>query len=310
MIRAIAVIVFAAAATPIGQALAHGGDAPGASDQAWRLAVTVPLLLAGAAYVCGLRAWRRAGAGRGVARAEVLAFGAGFAVLALMLAGPLHAWGRLRFAPHMTEHVLLTVVAAPLLAAGRPAVAYLLALPVSWRRRVARWVISGPRPLWQALVRPGVAWVLHGIALWLWHAPALFEAALQSEAIHYLQHVTLLATALLFWASILPRRATTKTRIVAVFSLFTTSMHSTLLGALLTLSPTVWYASYAVAAGPASFSALEDQQLAGLVMWVPAGLVYVAAALALCAAILRDDGRRSQLGRMGEHVAANHGASR
>jgi putative membrane protein len=82
--------------------------------------------------------------------------------------------------------------------------------------------------------------------------------------------VTLLVTALLFWASILPRRADTRTRIVAIFSLFTTSMHSTLLGALLTLSPTVWYASHVVAAGPAGLSALEDQQLAGLIMWVPA----------------------------------------
>ena len=74
-------------------------------------------------------------------------------------------------------------------------------------------------------------------ALWLWHAPPLFEAALESEAVHYLQHLTLVVTALLFWASLLPRRADTRSRIVAVFSLFTTSIHATLLGALLTLSP-------------------------------------------------------------------------
>jgi cytochrome c oxidase assembly factor CtaG len=77
---------------------------------------------------------------------------------------------------------------------------------------------------------------------------------------------------------------------VGVFSLFATSLHATLLGALLTLSPSVWYASYAAAAGPGGLSALEDQQLAGLVMWVPGGLVYVGVALALCAALLRDDG--------------------
>jgi len=228
-----------------------------------------------------------------------------------MLALPLHAWGRLRFAPHMAEHELLTVVAAPLLAAARPGVPYLLALPLARRRRVARWIShGGPRRLWRALVRPGVAWALHGAALWLWHAPALFEAALRSEAIHYLQHVTLLATALLFWASILPRRADARTRLVGVFSLFTTSMHMTLLGALLTLSPTVWYASYATQSAPASLSALEDQQVAGLIMWVPAGLVYVAAALGLCAAVLRGDGRRPRIGTIGEHVAASHGPSR
>jgi putative membrane protein len=190
-------------------------------------------------------------------------------------------------------------------------VPYLLALPLAWRRRVARWIINGgPRRLWRALVHPGVAWALHGAALWLWHAPALFEAALRSEAIHYLQHVSLLATALLFWASILPRRADARTRLVGVFSLFTTSMHMTLLGALLTLSPTVWYASYAAVAAPAGLSALEDQQIAGLIMWVPAGLVYVAAALGLCAAVLRGDGRRPQIGTIGEHLAASGGPSR
>ena len=309
---AIALASAAVAVAPIGPILAHAGGAHAASDQAWRIAVAVPLLLAGLAYLRGLRrAWRRAGTGRGAARLEALAFGAGFAVLALMLAVPLHAWGRLRFAPHMAEHELLTVVAAPLLAAGRPAVPYLLALPLSWRRRIARWIINGgPRRLWQALVRPGIAWALHGAALWLWHAPVLFEAALRSEAVHYLQHLTLLTTALLFWASILPRRADTRTRIVGVFSLFTTSMHMTLLGALLTLSPMVWYASYAALPAPGDLSALEDQQMAGLIMWVPAGLVYVAAALGLCAAVLRGDGSGRQIGTIGEHVAASGGSSR
>jgi cytochrome c oxidase assembly factor CtaG len=198
----------------------------------------------------------------------------------------------------MAEHELLTIVATPLLAAGRPGVPYLLALSLPWRRRVGRWTINGrARRSWRALVRPGVAWALHGAALWLWHVPVLSDAALQSEVVHYLQHAMLLTTAFLFWASILPRRANARTRITSVFSLLTTSMHSTLLGALLTLSPTVWYASYAVAAGPAGLSALEDQQLAGLIMWVPAGLVYLIAALALCAAILRDEGPLAPHGR-------------
>jgi putative membrane protein len=280
------------ALAPAGQALAHGGEVPDASNAGWRIAVGVPLVLAGSAYVWGLRrAWRRAGPGRGVRRSEATAFGAGLAVLALMIVLPLHAWGRLRFAPHMLEHELLTALAAPLLALGRPGVPYLLALPRSWRQSLARWIAQdGVRRLWRALSHPGMAWALHGAALWLWHAPALFEAALESEAVHYLQHVTLLITALLFWASLLPRRADGKARIVAVFALFTTSLHSTLLGALLTLSPTVWYASYAGAAGPGGLSALEDQQLAGLIMWVPAGLVYLGAALAVLGGSLRDDG--------------------
>ena len=295
------------ALAPVGQALAHGGEAHSATDAGWRIAVAVPLLLAGFAYLRGLRrAWRRAGPGRGVRRTEALAFCAGLAVLALMVGLPLHAWGRLRFAPHMLEHELLTVVAAPLLAAGRPGVPYLLALPLAWRRRLGvRIAGDGVWRSGRLLFHPGVAWALHGAALWLWHAPPLFEAALQSEAVHYLQHLTLLITALLFWASLLPRRADSKMRVVAVFSLFTTSLHSTLLGALLTLSPTIWYASYGGAAGPGGLSPLEDQQLAGLIMWVPAGLVYAAAALASLGAVLRDEGpaparrRRDALGAPG-----------
>ena len=277
---------------PAAGALAHGSEAARASDAGWQIAVALPLLLAGGLYFRGLhRAWRRAGPERGVRRGEALAFGAGLAVLAVMLAMPLHAWGRLRFAPHMLEHGLLTMAAAPLLAAGRPGVPYLLGLPWPWRARVGRVLANERlRRFWRRLVHPGVAWTLHGGALWLWHAPPLFEAALASEAVHYLQHLTLLVSALLFWASLLPRRADTRSRIVAVFSLFTTSIHATLLGALLTLSPTIWYARYAGVEASGGLSALEDQQLAGLIMWVPFGVVYLAAALALLAAVLRDDG--------------------
>jgi cytochrome c oxidase assembly factor CtaG len=118
----------------------------------------------------------------------------------------------------------------------------------------------------------------------------LFEAALSSEVVHYLQHLTLLGTALLFWASLLPRRATNRIRIIAVFSLFTTTIQTTLLGALLTLSPRIWYPSYGDLATPGGLSPLEDQQLAGLIMWVPAGMVYVGAGLALLGLLLQHEG--------------------
>jgi putative membrane protein len=294
MTKAAALTPFAAvlvALAPISQALAHGSEAQVASETGWRFAVAVPLIVASFVYQRGLhRAWRRAGRGRGIRYVEAFAFGAGLMVLAFMLALPLHAWGRLRFTPHMIEHEVLTLVAAPLLAAGRPGVPYLLVLPLSWRRRLGVWLANGgPWGIWRRLTHPGTAWALHGAALWLWHAPVAFEAALSSEIVHYLQHLTLLGTALLFWASLLPRRASNRMRIIAVFSLFTTMIHTTLLGALMTLSPTIWYPSYGAAAAPGGLSPLEDQQVAGLIMWVPAGLVYVAAALLFLALLLRDE---------------------
>lgn len=290
-------------AAPFGAAQAHGGEAADAPDTAWRIAVAVPLVLAGSTYALGVRrVWRRAGRGRGITLGQALAFGGGLLVLATMVALPLHAWGRLRFTPHMIEHSLLTLVAAPLLAMGAAGVPWLFALPLAGRRTLARWIARDrPRRVWRRIAHPATAWGLHGAALWLWHAPALFEAALRSEVVHYLQHGSLLGTALLFWSSVLPRRPDPRTRILGMFSLFATSLHATLLGALLTLSPSVWYASYAAAAGVGELSPLEDQQLAGLVMWVPGGLVYVGAALALCAALLREDApansRRAPLAR-------------
>ncbi len=269
----------------IGPAEAHGLATPETNDGAWRLAVGLPLLLAALAYRRGLRrAWRRAGPGRAIRWPEAAAAGAGFLSLALLLALPLHAWGRLRFAPHMLEHQILTVLAAPLLAAGRPGLAYLLALPLRWRRRLGFWLMRGPgRALRPPALAPGAAWLLHVAILWLWHTPLLFEAALWSEPVHYLQHVTLLLSACLFWTTILPRRPTQAKQAIALVSLFTTALQATLLGALLTLSPTLWYPTYA---GP---DALVDQQLAGLIMWVPGGLAYVIAALAIGAQLLRDD---------------------
>ena len=131
-----ALIPVLAVLAPAGGALAHAGEAEAASEAGWQIAVAVPLMIAGGLYCRGLhRAWRRAGPGRGVRRSEALAFGAGLSVLGLMLVFPLHAWGWLRFAPHMLEHGLLTMLAAPLLAAGRPGVPYLLGLPSAPRRR-------------------------------------------------------------------------------------------------------------------------------------------------------------------------------
>jgi cytochrome c oxidase assembly factor CtaG len=122
---------------------------------------------------------------------------------------------------------------------------------------------------------------VHALALWLWHVPALFEAALTHPSVHVLQHSSFLGSALLFWGSVFgraPRRAGA----VALASLFTTMVHTGALGALLTFSPTVWYPHYAQGA-VLGLGALEDQQLGGLIMWVPAGGAYLAAALAILA---------------------------
>jgi cytochrome c oxidase assembly factor CtaG len=133
-----------------------------------------------------------------------------------------------------------------------------------------------------------VAWVLHALAIWLWHAPALYQATLSSEVIHTLQHVSFLGTALLFWWALLQGREGRVGRPAAVIYLFTTALHTSLLGALLTFSTRLWYPLYQSTTMPWGLTPIEDQQLAGVIMWVPAGVAYLVAALWLASTWLRD----------------------
>ena len=122
---------------------------------------------------------------------------------------------------------------------------------------------------------PLVAWMLHAAALWAWHAPAFFEAALARPGIHTLQHASFLVSALLFWWTVFGNTARGERSAHALLSLFTTMVHTGALGALLTLAPGIWYPSYIESTSALGFDPLQDQQLGGLVMWVPGGLAYL-----------------------------------
>ena len=146
------------------------------------------------------------------------------------------------------------------------------------------------------LTAPMLVFVLHGIALWIWHLPALFEAALASERLHALQHLSFLLTAALFWWGMIHGRYGRAGYGAAVAYVFLTSLHSTILGALLTVAPSAWYASYRTTAAAKHLDAVADQQLAGLIMWIPSGVVFIIVGLALFAAWLGESERRVALG--------------
>jgi cytochrome c oxidase assembly factor CtaG len=248
-------------------AKAHGGDPHGAGF-AWSFDPLVVALLATSAglYATGtLRLWRRAGAGRGISPARAASYAAGWLVLAGALLSPLHALGEHVFTAHMVEHELVMAVAAPLLALSRPLGAFAWALPRRFARRLRLGRLAGM----------GSATVLHGLALWLWHIPAAFDAAVRSDALHRLQHGSFLVTGLLFWHALVAARAPGR----AVWHLFATMIHMSILGALIALAPDVLYPLQTSGAAAVGLTPLEDQQLAGLVMWVPAGTVYAGAAL-------------------------------
>jgi cytochrome c oxidase assembly factor CtaG len=142
------------------------------------------------------------------------------------------------------------------------------------------------------LTAPLVILLLHGLVLWLWHVPALFEAALRNEAVHALQHASFFATASIFWWGIARGRYGRGGYGLASAFVFATAMHTSVLGALLTVASRLWYPLYAARAQPWDIDVLQDQQLAGLIMWVPAGVLLGLLALALFAAWLGESGRR------------------
>jgi putative membrane protein len=256
--------------------------------------VTSTLVSAGAVYAIGLaRLWRHAGIGQGVTRAHASAFVAGWMTLVVALLSPLDEWSERLFSAHMVQHELLMVIAAPLIAVSSSLIAYLWALPAGPRRRVMISIRQQPLlTIGGVLTAPAVVWTLHGLALWIWHLPSLYEAALASETIHALQHLSFFGTATLFWWGLSHGRYGRAGYGAAVVYLFATAIHSGVLGALLAISTRLWYPAYAGATPAFGLSPLEDQQLAGRLMWVPAGVIFAAGGLLFFAAWLRESERR------------------
>ncbi len=286
-------------------ALAHDGESHAAPDLAsqlwgwwtWDPFVLLALAVSVGFYARGLRRlWGNAGTGQGIRRWEVAAFGAGWLSVIVALISPLDPLSDILFSAHMAQHEVLMLVSAPLMVLGRPLLAFLWAFPAARRERLARWSQSPPvRRTWRFLTGGLTVWVIHGLALWVWHIPGLYEAALANEAVHAVQHLSFFVTAALFWWALVYGRYGRIGYGVGVFYVFTTALHSSILGALLTLAPRLWYPVYgeraAVWSG-GSRDALEDQQLAGLLMWVPTGVIFIVLGLALFAAWLGESERR------------------
>lgn len=279
-------------------AAAHAGRPPAPHDLAgawsWEPGIVLPLLLSGWLYARGVRRLWRSGAGRGIRRWEAGCYAVGWGALAVALVSPLHPLGEALFSAHMVQHELIMAVAAPLLVLGRPLVPFLWAVPIGWRRAAGRWAKGGAvHGAWRALTAPFWAWLLHAAALWAWHLPGPYQATLRSDGVHTLQHASFLGTALLFWWTVAHGREGRMGYGASVFYLFATAMHSGGLGALLTFAPHPWYPVYAGRTEAWGLTPLEDQQLAGLVMWIPAGVSYLVAGVVLMAAWMRESERRA-----------------
>jgi len=277
------------AAGPCAERASAHGLTPGASSvptfgwtfEPW---VVVCLVLSLGLYLAGYaRLSVRGARGRRDRSMRLASFVTGWIALVISLVSPLHALSESLFSAHMLQHEIFMLVAAPLIVIGRPLAVWIWAFSPRARLRISAatrsaWIKSP----WRWLTAPTVAWALHAAALWCWHAPRFFEAALASESVHTMQHTSFLGSALLFWWTVFRPAANDGARAHnahAMLSLFTTMVHTAALGALLTLAPEVWYPSCIESTLALGFDPLQDQQLGGLVMWVPGGLAYLVGGL-------------------------------
>ncbi len=269
---AIAVVLLA-----VNPAWSHDGNtqAPAFAAVAEHWVLALGLLACAAAYAVGARRTGRRGAGP-VRGPELAAFASAWMTLVIALLSPLDTISGMRFSAHMVQHELLVLVAAPLLAIARAPLIAALGFPIRPRQMAAL----------ASRLRLGVptACLLHGLTLWLWHAPGPFQAALRSDTIHAIEHVTLLGTGLLLWQALLARGV--RGYGLAGLALFITATHTGVLGALLTFAPHPLYPAY-IAAAPEGLSPLQDQQLAGIYMWVPGGVIYTVTGVVMAGMWLR-----------------------
>jgi putative membrane protein len=252
--------------------------APSGLWRAWTLDPAVIAALALVALLYGRGLAVLAGKRRRVVRPrQAASFCAGLVLLAAALLSPLDALDATLLSVHMAQHMVLIVVAPMLLMYGRPGLVLMMGLPRTARETLRRaerdlglrWVVRAAR-------NPLVVLAAGSVALWAWHLPALYDAAVANPTVHAAEHLSFLVTSLAFWRLVIDpgprRRLGYGAGMVLTFAVM---LQSAALGALIALSPAVLYPVYAPGASLWGVSALGDQQLAGALMWIPVGGLYL-----------------------------------
>jgi putative membrane protein len=292
-------------------ALGHGSDAPAPAFPSvlaeWRfdpLAI-VSLTATAWAYLWAVRRVNRAHPGHPQPTHRTWLFCAGLAVVGVALMSPIEAYEGALFSVHMVQHMLLQLLAAPLLLAGAPITLTLRAASPSVRRRLLGVLHSG---FVRVISFPVVAWVIFAAVNWGWHFSIYYDMALENEALHYLQHATLLAVALLFWWPAIgvdpsPWRLPHPVRLLY---LFLAMPQNSFLGVALMSATTVLYPHYVTNVREWGVSPLEDQQLGGVIMWVVGDLAFLAGMAVVVALWVGYEERRTK--RLDARLAAERDA--
>ncbi len=262
------------------------------SFEPWLLACIVVAVVP---YALGMR---RMGVQRGaiLGRWRAVSFLVGLFVLLLALVSPLDAVADDLFSAHMFQHMLLLLVIPPLLVYGRPVITWLWAFDLNGRRALVRgWKRARLDTTFRMLMHPLIVWVLLMVALCFWHLPGPYDAAVRSEWLHDLEHLSFLVVSLQFWTLVIEpygqRRALGygATVVFVVSAGFVMGM----IGAVLTFAPAALYGAYLHTTTTWGLTPLDDQQLAGIIMWIPSNLVHAGTLCTVFFAWFRADERRA-----------------
>jgi putative membrane protein len=268
----------------------------------WDPTLIATLALAAVIYAVGAATLRGRSAGRAAPHAgRAAAFCSGLALAWLALLSPIGAYSGLFFFLHMTQHLLLVLGVIPLLLLSNPLAVLLWGLPRPARSVAGRLLRPGGFARWLAggLTRPVVACSLFVAAVGIWHVPGLYDLAQGRTAVHDLEHAFFAVTAALYWWPVIQPSGSRRLPYGrAVLYLLPPFFESNLIGALLTFASAPLYASYLAAPRVWGLSVLQDQQIAGLVMWVPGGLYFLVPMLIMLAKALRQEEAKQEAAEM------------
>lgn len=291
-------------------AAAHGSAPEGSlSDvllNGWtpEAATAIPLAIATVWYALGVFRLVEENKPEAISRGRVLAFIAGIVVLMIALQSPIDVLSEDLFSVHMCQHLLLMLAAPPLLVWSDCPIIFLRALPRRGRKVAARiWIGTKVNRAYRWFMHPLVVWIAFCGAFVFWHAPRPYEWALDNNGVHIMEHLSFFVTSLAFWSLVLPSRGVRR-RLQhgpALLLIVSTAVLSGLPGALMIFAPRPLYPAHAAGVAKWGLTLMEDQQLAGLIMWIPAGAAYIVAAIMVFLEWLRESEVRALR-------AARHGA--
>jgi putative membrane protein len=266
----------------------------------WRPEIILSLVLAATIHLAGRWRLKQRGGGQVIAPWRTAAYLGGLAVLWLALMSPIDVLSSQYFFMHMIQHLLLVMIAAPLLLIGNPMPIMLWGLPSTLRLEVGQWLRPDAtfRRVVAAVTRPGLVWLYFVVAVVGWHDPNAYNATLESDIVHDLEHISFFGTAILFWwhvTGVAPRmhkRLSTGARIGYTLAAVPPNA---ITGIAISFASAPIYTYYETVPRLGSMTVMQDQMLGGTIMWIPGSMMYLLAALILVAKLVREEEEKQAL---------------